>query len=437
MAITLRCLTLLLALAWAAPTLADDPSAGTANATDRDLEYEDRISELERTVRVLADELERTRADVTVPEEPELIARYGLGPAASKVYGVARGLSIGGYGEAFYRNYVSDKQPNDSDTSDFLRGVFYFGYKFTDSIIFNSEIEIEHADEIFLEFATIDFLLRDYANIKTGLMLIPMGFVNEIHEPTFFYGVNRPDVERFLIPSTWRENGVGLFGNLGELFSYKLYGVNGLDATGFSQGGIRGARQKGSKALAEDFAVVGRFDFMPAENFVLGASVYAGNSGQNQTIDDVSIPDSFTTLYDIHAQYQWRNLWLRGLWTQVFISQAGALSQALQDIGELGAGEGIASVMMGGYGEIAYDIWGLFAESPRSLEPYYRFEWYDTQYDMPDGFDRDEHFRRTVHTVGLQFKPIPNVVIKADYRNRDAQEGQLADEFNLGFGYVF
>jgi hypothetical protein len=437
MAITRRCLMLLLALVWAAPTLADDPSAGTANATDRDLEYEDRISELERTVRVLADELERTRADVTVPEEPELIARYGLGPAASKVYGIARGLSIGGYGEAFYRNYVSDKQPGDSDTADFLRGVLYFGYKFTDSIVFNSEIEIEHADEIFLEFATIDFLLRDYANIKTGLMLIPMGFVNEIHEPTFFYGVNRPDVERFLIPSTWRENGVGLFGNLGEMFSYKLYGVNGLDATGFSQGGIRGGRQKGSKALAEDFAVVGRFDFMPTENFVLGASVYAGNSGQNQTIDDVSIPDSFTTLYDIHAQYQWRNLWLRGLWTQVFVSQAGALSQALQDIGELEAGEGIASVMMGGYGEIAYDIWGLFAESPRSLEPYYRFEWYDTQYDMPDGFDRDEHFRRTVHTVGLQFKPIPNVVLKADYRNRDAQEGQLADEFNLGFGYVF
>jgi hypothetical protein len=437
MAITRRCLILLLALVWAAPTLADDTSASTANLSDRDLEYADRIAELERTVRVLADELERTRADVTVPEDPELIPRYGLGPAASKVYGIARGLSIGGYGEAFYRNYVSDKQPDDSDTADFLRGVLYFGYKFTDSIVFNSEIEIEHADEIFLEFATIDFLLRDYANIKTGLMLIPMGFINEIHEPTFFYGVNRPDVERFLIPSTWRENGVGLFGNLGELFSYKLYGVNGLDATGFSQGGIRGGRQKGSKALAEDLAVVGRIDFTPTENLLLGASVYAGNSGQNQTIDDISIPDSFTTLYDIHAQYQWRNLWLRGLWTQVFVSQAGALSEALQDIGELEAGEGIASVMMGGYGEIAYDIWGLFAESPRSLEPYYRFEWYDTQYDMPDGFDRDEHFRRTVHTIGLQFKPIPNVVFKADYRNRDAQEGQLADEFNLGFGYVF
>ncbi len=99
--------------------------------------------------------------------------------------------------------------------------------------------------------------------------------------------------------------------------------------------------------------------------------------------------------------------------------------------------QAIASVMMGGYGEIAYDIWGFLADSPRSLEPFYRFEWYDTQFDMPDGEARDRGLRRTVHTVGLQFKPIPNVVIKADYRNRDAQEGQLSDEFNLGFGYVF
>ena len=433
MAILARCLTLLLALAWAGPAQADEAFAGTAPPSDRDLEYEDRIAELERTVRVLADELERTRMDVTVPEDPELKSSYGLGPAASKVYGVARGLSIGGYGEAFYRNYVSDKQPGDSDTADFLRAVLYFGYKFTDSIIFNSEIEIEHADEIFLEFATIDFLLRDYANIKVGLMLVPMGFVNEIHEPTFYFGVNRPDVERFLIPSTWRENGVGLFGNLGELFSYKLYAVNGLDATGFDASGIRGGRQKGSKALVENIAAVGRLDFMPMEGVLLGASFYAGNSGQNQT----GIPDSFTTLYDIHAQYQWRNLWLRALGTQVFVSQADDLTGALQASGDIGATEAIASVMMGGYGEVAYDIWGFLSETPRSLEPFYRFEWYDTQFDMPSGFDRDRSKRITSHTIGFSFKPIPNVVVKADYRNRDAQQGQIADEFNLGIGYVF
>jgi len=436
MSIVARCLILLLGVVWTTPVLADDSSAGTVEVRARDLEYEDRIAELERTVRVLADELERTRADVTVPEEPELKSSYGLGPAASKVYGLTRGLSIGGYGELFYRNYVSDKD-TELNMTDALRGVLYFGYKFTDSIIFNSEIEIEHADEIFLEFATIDFLLRDYASIKAGLMLLPMGFINEIHEPTTFFGVNRPDVERFLIPTTWRENGVGLFGNLGEMFSYKIYAVNGMDATGFSPNGIRGGRQKGSKALAEDIAGVGRLDFMPWEGALIGASFYAGNSGQNQDVDGTKIPDSFTTLYDIHAQYQWKNLWLRALWTQVFVSSAGTLTRALRATGDIDSSEAIASVMMGGYGEVAYELWGFLSDSPRSFEPFYRFEWYDTQFDMPSGFDRDRSKRITSQTVGFSFKPIPNVVIKADYRNRDSQEGQIADEFNLGIGYVF
>ena len=138
-----RCLMALPLVCLVAPALADE----VAGVSDADLEYEDRIAELERTVKVLAEELERTRADVTVPEEPELKSSYGMGPAASKIYQLARGLSIGGYGEAFYRNYVDD-QTTESDTADFLRAVLYFGYKFTDRIVFNSEIEIEHADEI-------------------------------------------------------------------------------------------------------------------------------------------------------------------------------------------------------------------------------------------------------------------------------------------------
>jgi hypothetical protein len=432
MATLQRCLIAWLFLWAVAPAGADDVSG----APDRDLQYEDRIAELERTVKVLASELERTRVETTVPEEAALSSSYGLGPAASKVYQLGRGLSIGGYGEAFYRNYVGDKT-TESNTADFLRAVLYFGYKFTDSIVFNSEIEIEHADEIFLEFATLDFLLHDMANIKAGLMLLPMGFLNEIHEPPFYYGVNRPDVERLLIPSTWRENGVGLFGNLGEMIQYKLYAVNGMDATGFSSSGIRGGRQKGSKALAEDIAVTARLDFTPLPGFLFGGSIYAGNSGQNQVLDDVKIPDSFTTVFDVHSQYQYRNLWLRGLWSMAFISSAGQLTEALRATADIGDSEAIASVMMGGYGEIAYDVWNFFSESERSLEPFYRFEWYDTQYDMPTGFTRDRSKRITSHTVGLQFEPIPNVVIKADYRNRDPQEGKIADEFNLGLGYVF
>jgi hypothetical protein len=443
MAKPLPCLTALLLLLGAGPAAADDASGETRTlSTEQGLAYEDRIAELERTVKVLADELERTRAEVTVPEEPELVGAYGLGPAASKVYGLARGLSIGGYGEGYYRNLVSDEGSR-HDTADFLRAVLYVGYKFTDSIVFNSEIEIEHVDEIFLEFATLDFLWRDWINAKAGLLLLPMGWLNEIHEPPFYFGVNRPSSETVIIPSTWRENGAGLFGNVGEQLRYKIYAVNGMNAAGFRPSGLRDGRQKGSQVLADDLGVTARLDWTPLDGLILGASVYAGNSGQDQEIDvealpdPVSLPDTFTTVFDVHAQYNWRKLWLRGLYTMAFVSQAGQLSDALQQIGSLDPGEAVASGMLGGYGEVAYDIWSWFGEGERRLEPFYRFEYTDTQWNMPSGFEADDAFKIWSHTVGFSFEPIPNVVIKVDYRNLHPREGQLADEFNLGLGYVF
>jgi hypothetical protein len=425
-----------LASSAAAPVRGDE-------VADRDRAYEDRIADLERKVDVLVGELERTRSDMVVPEEPDLESRYGLGPAASKVYVLARGLSIGGYGEGFYRTFVSDKG-SQSDTTDWLRGVLYVGYKFSDRIVFNSEIEFEHATtskegSVSVEFAALDFFFRDWANARTGLLLLPMGFLNEIHEPPFFYGVNRPDVERFIIPSTWRENGGGLFGNLGETLEYKLYAVNGLDATGFAPSGLRGGRQSGSKALAEDLAAVGRLDWTPLPGLLVGGSFYVGNSGQAQDVEGVAIPDSLTTLFDLHGQWQWRGLHLRSLFTMAFVDEAGKLSRALEDTGDLDPGEAVADAMIGGYGEVAYDVmsWLRGGDGEATLEPFYRFEWYDTQWNMPSGFAADEQRDVRVHTVGLQLKPIPNVVLKADYRNRSARRGTIADEVNLGVGYVF
>ena len=400
-----------------------------------DLANEDRIAELERQVQVLAGEVERSRMDTAVPEE-HLESFYGYGPAASKVYGLACGLSVGGYGEAYYRNYVADKGSN-KDKTDFLRAVLYFGYKFTDSIIFNSEIEIEHASEIYLEFATLDFLWKDYANLKAGLMLLPVGWLNEMHEPPFFFGVNRPDVERYIIPTTWRANGVGLFGSFGEQVHYKLYAVNSLSsngvdskkAKGFSAAGLRGGRQKGIKALAEDIAATGRLDFTPLPGMILGGSFYVGGTGQ----DADGFPNALTTLFDLHAQWEWKNLWLRGLFTMAFVDQARALSDAMGYADD----ENVANQMLGGYGEIAYDIWSFFSESDRKLQPFYRFEYYDTQFQVPAGATRNELHAVVSNTVGIQFEPIPNVVLKVDYRNLSPREGKLADEFNLGIGYVF
>jgi hypothetical protein len=409
-----------LGLTAALPASAEEPADG-------DRAYEDRIAELERTVGVLATEIERARRETVVPESPDLKSKYGMGPAASKVFDLTRGLSIGGYGEINYTAFVGDKGAA-LNKSDALRGVIYIGYKFSESIVFNSEIEIEHANEIFLEFAELNFMWKEWANAKAGLLLLPMGFLNEIHEPPFFFGVHRPDVERFIIPSTWRENGAGLYGSYADLVHYKLYAVNGLDATGFTSSGIRGGRQKGSKALAEHFAVVGRIDLTLTPSTLFGASFYHGNSGQNQP----GFPDAATTIFDLHAQYKARGLHLRGLFTMAFIDDAAALSAALDPK----AGN-IAEQMIGGYAEIAYDIWPWLASSERSFEPFYRFEYYDTQYEMPSGFAADLTKQVQSHTLGFNFKPITNVVLKLDYRHRDSEMGTIADELNLGVGYVF
>jgi hypothetical protein len=439
---------LLLPAGLAAAEETPDPNAA--------LSQEDRIADLERTVQVLSEELARTRAEVAVPEEAaSLESQWGYGPAASKVYERDRGLSIGGYGEAFYTNYVSDQGYGTGrtlDRADALRAVLYTGYRFNEHIVFNSEIEFEHAStegtkssgggSVSVEFAALDFFWRPWANFRSGLLLLPVGFLNLMHEPPFYYGVNRPDVERQLIPSTWRENGAGIFGEFGETVDYTIYAVNGMNAKGFTSSGIRGGRQNGNRALAEDLAFVGRVDWTPMPELLLGGSVYAGDSGQDQRVSLIGggateLPSTPTVLWEAHGQYESHGLHLRGLFTMTHLGDAGSLTQDLiaSDASFNGA---VAEGMLGGYGEVAYDVLPLlFPGTERFLAPFYRYEWYDTQWNMPSGFAADGGKRIQVHTVGVQFEPIPNVVLKMDYRNRSAKDGQIPDEVNLGIGYAF
>jgi hypothetical protein len=444
-----------LLLVAAGPAAAQTQAPGTpAPETNAALSQEDRIAELERTVAALTEELARAQVEVAVPED-SLTSAWGFGPAASKVYAQDRGLSIGGYGEGFYTNYVSDQGHGTGktlDRADMLRAVLYTGYRFNENIVFNSEIEFEHAStegtqssgggSVSVEFAALDFFWRPDLNFRTGLLLLPVGFLNLMHEPPFYYGVNRPDVERVLIPSTWRENGAGVFGQLGETVQYMAYAVNGMNAKGFNSSGIRGGRQNGNRALAQDIAFVGRVDWDPMPELLLGASVYAGKSGQDQRVSvaggNTELPTTPTVLWETHAQYESRGLHLRGLFTMTHLGDAGSLTQDLRASNVIGPGVAVAEGLLGGYGEVAYDLLPLlFPGTERFLAPFYRFEWYDTQWNMPSGFSADRTKEIMVHTVGLQFEPIPNVVLKLDYRNRDSKQGEIPDEVNMGFGYTF
>ncbi|MDD1641355.1 MAG: hypothetical protein LUQ68_07640, partial [Methylococcaceae bacterium] len=357
------------------------------------------------------------------------------GPAASKVYQVGKGLSIGGYGEANYQKIVSDKG-NAKDNADYERLVMYVGYKFTDRILFNSEIEFEHGStaeggSVSVEFAALDFFIDPMVNARTGMVLLPMGFLNQIHEPPFYFGNNRPEVERRIIPTTWREIGVGLFGAITPNLTYTGYVINGLDAQGFNSNGIRDGRQNGGQALAENFGYVARMDYTPdaLPGVSVGTSAYLGNSGQDLNYKGKT-PNVFTQLYEGHVQWKYRGLEFRTLGSWGHINDAGILSAY--------KGQTVGSANYGWYTEIGYDVLPLvFKDTPQYLAPFFRYEQYDTIASTPSGYKDNQNLDREIFQVGLQYKPIPNVVIKADYRNFSAQKGSVPDDFNLGFGFIY
>lgn len=424
-----------LALLGGAPAArADERPAPPATEEER----QERLRVLEEKVRILTEEIEALKTKAVVPETAAEKSVAGLGPAASKVYQVLQGLSIGGYGEARLSLLVNDKDGR-KNTIDFERFVLYTGYKFTDRILFNAEVEIENATteesvsasggSVSLEFGYLDFKLWEPLNVRTGLLLIPMGFLNEIHEPPFFFGNFRPEVEQRIIPTTWSEMGAGVYGTLLPGLEYRTYAVNGLNAKGFSSEDIREARQKGNRALAEDFAWTGRLDLTPLPGLLAGTSFFWGNSGQGQRFDDRRI-DANLFLYDVHAQLEYRGLRLRGLWTEGLIGDARTLS--------VDRGEPISRRIWGAYGEVAYDLLPLFVPGTRqSLSPFVRLEWLDTQADVPSGFTPDRSKRVQVNTFGLSYKPIPTVVLKVDYREFHPDRGSAADELNTGFGFSF
>ena len=199
-------------------------------------------------------------------------------------------------------------------------------------------IEFEHATsgegdelkgEVSAEFASLDFFIDPLANVRAGLVLMPMGMINRIHEPLFYFGNHRPVVDQVIIPTTWREMGVGLFGAITPNLTYTAYVVNGLNAEGFSSDGIREGTGGGSQALAQNFGYVAQMNYDPdaLPGVTVGGSAYVGNSGQDQVYNGQK-PNVFTQLYEAHVQWKYRGLEFRTLGSWGHINDAGILSAA-------------------------------------------------------------------------------------------------------------
>jgi hypothetical protein len=384
-------------------------------------------AELRRQIEVLSQEVEALKTRQTAPVATADTQKYGLGTAASKVYRSEGGVSIGGYGEFLYQNPAGELA-----TADSLRAVVYTGYKFNDRVLFNSELEVEHANlerggNVELEFAYLDYLVRPELNVRGGLVLVPVGLTNEQHEPTAFLGASRPAVEQLIIPSTWMELGGGVFGDVGAV-SYRGYLMTGLNSAGFgAEEGIREGRQAGGEAIAEDWAVVGRADWHPFEGTMFGGSLYSGGSGQGAGYT------GRVTLGEVHADTRFGAVRARALVARGSIGDAARINDALELTGD----ESVGSRFGGWYVEGGYELSSLLGRGEMSLTPYARYEQLDTQRRVPAGFTRNPEHEQSIFTIGMAFAPISQTVIKIDWQNVENEAETGSDQWNVLVGYIF
>lgn len=411
-----------------------------------------RLESIEEKLSVLAEEIDNIKQDAVVTE-PAYEQVFGSTPGASKVYLKERkGLSIGGYGELM----VGQIKDNNNNIIDNQRVVLYFGYKFTDRIIFNSEIEFEHAGtdenlddkngEVSVEFALLDFLLYPEVNLRAGLLLAPFGIINEVHEPTTFFGVFRPSVETQIIPTTWRENGAGIFGEfdmerLGTI-SYKAYVMDSFDARGFRASNNRGLRDNGNRSLFNDVAFVSRVYYEPVPYIGIGGSIFLGNTGQNQRVDDPGSPfngdvvDGFFQMYETDIQLQYAGLEGRALFVYTALDDAAEINA----LNGLTGNNSVGDEQWGYYFVGGYNLLSLTNFNSRYFQyfaPFIRWEQYDTQAQVPRGFERNPANDRRELTIGINYKPIPNTVLKIDYQWKDNEADTENNQLNFGLGYVF
>lgn len=386
--------------------------------------------ELQEQVGAMSNDLERIDLGGLIP--PLSQAKRGVGQGAAKVYDVSQGLSIGGYGE-----FLFQQRDGRTDQADAQRAIVYVGYKFSDKWVFNSELEFEHGStsgggSVSIEFGYLDYLHSDALNFRGGILLSPLGLINELHEPTAFMAASRPQTEQRIIPTTWREIGAGAYGDFGD-FSYRAYAMTSLDGANFSNAGLRGGRQRGARAESDDWSLVSRVDYVGVPGLTIGGSVSYGDSGQDN-LDDTpatsggpfAVPAMRTTILEAHIDYRTGPWQFRTLIAQAKVQDAAAFNTS--------TGNNLASGMLGYYGEVGCDVltW-LYPEATAQFTPFFRYERIDTQRTMPTGFLSDPSQEDEIYSFGINYKPVPQVVIKLDYEDWDND----FDRFNILLGYVF
>ncbi|WP_428737085.1 hypothetical protein [Sulfurimonas sp.] len=383
-----------------------------------------------------------------------------MGGAASKVYYAEDGLSIGGYGEYKYTKYIDFKNYSDDTANatrnkgefNIVRFVPYFGYKFNEYVIMNTEIEFEDGGArsdntknykyAIVEFSYLDFLLDQSFNIRVGHILTPMGLTNLNHEPTAYLTSSRPAVETLIIPSTWHTNGILAHGTMDD-FEYYAGVVTSVDAGGFTEGTFIQQGRLGARQFSDDFSFVARLSYDVIEGLNVGGSFMYGNS----SIAEESKPGTSTghsgdaevtiTMAEIHASYKNNGFDIKALATFGALGGDYAQLSGNTTADTNGDYDRISNRVNGQYLTVGYDIFTLMQGYGRL---YVVGEVERLDMDASGKTQYVDNNRFFEYTGGVTYYPDPRVALKADYKTRNyATHAKLADEnsFALSLGFIF
>ena len=420
--------------------------ASPVRATGSTAELETRVTALEAELRELKAQLAAMGAAAAAPTVATApVTPLALAPAPSaadaSIGGEVRterpALTWFGYGELNYTRPTGDPGQARADLGRFVIGA---GYRFDERTRLQSEIEIEHAvssagdpGEVEIEQAYIEHELGGDVRARAGLFLIPSGLLNENHEPTRYYGVFRNAVETAIIPTTWREGGIGLQGLTRSGLRWDAGVTTGFDLSRWDAASSDGAdsplgsiHQELALARAAQLSLYVAANYTGVNGLRIGASLFTGGASQRQP----GLPDSRVTLWEGHARWQPGAWDFSALYARGHISNTAPFNLTLAGNPTL-----VPETFFGGYLEAA---WRARVGRSWPLVPFLRVERFNTGAAyayLGAGLTPSARPDQTAYTGGLQLEFAPGVIFKTDYV--DYTDGNALDRFDLGLGYEF
>ncbi|MCW5517541.1 porin [Muriicola sp. Z0-33] len=348
----------------------------------------------------------------------------------------ASAVTVGAYGEILY-----NQPEGDNGELDVQRLVLLFGYRFNEKTQFVTEVEFEHVEEVFVEQAFVNYNVGANVSLRGGLMLVPMGIVNEFHEPTTFNGTERPAMDNAIVPTTWREIGIGVNGRFNDIsLGYQAYVFNGFKSTeadgeggisGFLKGsnGLRGGRQKAIKSTIDSPTLSTKLDYYGIPGLRLGFSTYFGSTQAADEVEEIDGANIGIAMLGLDARYAYQRFTARGQFIHASLSDTEAYNTL--------TGRDLGSALQGWYAEGAFNL--LPIGNAQKLFAFVRYEQFDTHASTAGALQENQAYDRTDVTTGLTYHIAPGVVIKGDYQFRsNALDGDdVQDRLNFGIGVWF